>query len=265
MLQAWLFRGPVDLGRPSDISLYHLGCFQLVLPSSRAIPLAAVVLSSLQQAQQQQHIGEVLEAFREAGAVLEIRAPKCKQSESKRKLLGGHSIDWLDLRETILDPTLAVLCPTRTLAFCMLTSWWARGAISARLLGVRRFGSTAKAASKRHQQPDYQAHLPPGAAKVPTAGDVHSYIPSLYLLQKQQQPSSSGTEDDSAASDAVSSGDEDAAEGSSSSSAATVSQAEAWLAHTKPRAGAGARQLLKLWQLSGYYQRHSLQVGERHT
>lgn len=38
-------------------------------------------------------------------------------------------------------------------------------------------------------QPDYQALLPQGvaqgAAKVPTAGDIHSYIPSLYLLQKQ--------------------------------------------------------------------------------
>ena len=79
MLQAWLFRGAVDLGRPSDISLYHIDCFQLVLPNGQKTPLAAVALNSLQQSQQQQHsMDQVLEAFRAAGAVLEICAPKCK-------------------------------------------------------------------------------------------------------------------------------------------------------------------------------------------
>jgi hypothetical protein len=31
VLPSWLFRGLIDLGRPSDISLYHISCFDLVL------------------------------------------------------------------------------------------------------------------------------------------------------------------------------------------------------------------------------------------
>ena len=98
MIQAWLFRGAVDLSRPSDICLYHLGCFQLALPiGQKAGQLAAVVLNSLQQGQQQHSIDQVLEAFRSAGAVLEIHVPKCKQNEQKRRHNGGHSIDWFDI------------------------------------------------------------------------------------------------------------------------------------------------------------------------
>lgn len=47
VLLAQLFRGAVDLGRPADISLYHLGCFKLVLPDGRSVYLAAVVRASL--------------------------------------------------------------------------------------------------------------------------------------------------------------------------------------------------------------------------
>src|SRR5690348_15827242 len=99
----------------------------------------------------------------------------------------------MDLRKPILDLALAVLCPTRAVAFCMAASWWTRGAVSARRLGVMRSNSRARAALKCHQQPDYQAALPPGTAKLPTAGDMHSYIPALYLLQAVQQGSNSST------------------------------------------------------------------------
>ncbi len=263
MIQAWLFRGLVDLGRPSDISLYHLGNFQLVLPDGSATPLAAVVLNSLQQDGHSSSMDEVLEAFRAAGAVLEIHAPKCKQSEAKRRKNGGHSIDWVDLRKPMLDPALAVLCPTRTVAFCMAASWWARGAVSARLLGVMRSNSRARAAPKRHQQPDYQASLPAGAAKVPTAGDMHSYIPALYLLQAVQQGSSSSTSDteESSANDSKGSGSDGEVEEAPNSTAATQSQY--CLSHARPRKGSNAKVLLKLRRLSGYDQRHSLQVRQQ--
>ncbi|WIA38930.1 hypothetical protein OEZ86_005083 [Tetradesmus obliquus] len=134
VLPAWLFRRCVDLGRPSDISLYHIGCFHLVLPSGHSTPLAAVVLHSLQQ--QQYSLDEVLEAFRYAGAMLCIRVPKCKQHEGKRRANGGSAVDWLDLQKPILDPALSLFCPTRTLAFCMAASWFARGAKDATQWGL---------------------------------------------------------------------------------------------------------------------------------
>jgi hypothetical protein len=277
VLPAWLFRGCVDLGRPSDISLYHIGCFHLVLPSGHSTPLAAVVLHSLQQ--QQYSLDEVLEAFRDAGAMLCIRVPKCKQHEGKRRANGGSAVDWLDLQKPILDPALSLFCPTRTLAFCMAASWFARGAVSARLLGVRRFG-TAKAAAKRYQQSDLQQVQGANHWKVPTAGDIQSMMPSLYLLQRgqQQQQQKAGSSSDSASSSSDSSdggsgsdssgaGDEGRSSRSGSASPASggASQPEFWLSHNKPRKpkqGPTARIVLQLRLLSGYDQRHSLQVGQ---
>ena len=263
MIQAWLFRGAVDLSRPSDVCLYHLGCFQLALPSGQKTHLAAVVLNSLQQGQQQHSIDQVLEAFRAAGAVLEIHVPKCKQSEQKRRQNGGHNIDWFDISKPLLHPSLGLLCPTRTLAFCMAASWWARGVISARLLGVRRFGST-KAAPKRHQQPDFQGEAQQDAYKVPTAGDLH--IPDLYLLHRQaeQHPSSSMDGDQSSEAGTCSEGDHD--EPDNSRTAGSKPQPEHWLSHTKPNKAAKAKvlliqQLQKLRRLSGYDLRHSRQAG----
>ena len=49
VLLSQLFRGAVDFGRPADIALYHIGCFQLRFPDGGSIPLAAVVLHGLQQ------------------------------------------------------------------------------------------------------------------------------------------------------------------------------------------------------------------------
>jgi len=265
VIQAWLFRGATDLSRPSDICLYHLGCFQLSLPSGQKTPLAAVVLNRLQQCQQQHSIDQVLEAFRAAGAVLEIHVPKCKQSEQKRRHNGGHSIDWFDISKPLLHPSLGLLCPTRTLAFCMAASWWARGVISAHLLGVRRFGST-KAAPKRHQQPDFQGQAQQDAYKVPTAGDIHSYTPSLYLLHRQveQQSASSMDGDESSEAGSCSEGDDDMPDDrNSNGTAASKPQPEHWLSHTKPSKGAKANVLLKLRQLSGYDLRHSLQASFR--
>jgi len=108
-----LFRGAVNLGRPADSSLYHLGCFKLVLPDGRWWYMAAVVLNSLQQ--QQNSLDEMLEAFRQAGAVLQISVPKCKQCHRKRSKNGDQVIDWLPLRKHLLPPELSLLCPTRTL------------------------------------------------------------------------------------------------------------------------------------------------------
>jgi hypothetical protein len=256
-----------------------------VLPSGHSTPLAAVVLHSLQQ--QQYSIDEVLEASREAGAVLCIRVPKCKQHEGKRKGNGGSAVDWLDLQKPILVPELSLFCPARTLAFCMSASWYARGAVSARLLGVRRFG-TAKAAPKRYQQADFQ-YVPPGSNcwKVPTAGDIQSMLPPLYLLQQRQQ--TAGSSSDSECSSSCSS---DGGSGSDSSGVADdisrvcsregggggaragtsisgASQPDFWLSHTKPRKARNAKQqghaariVLTLRLLSGYDQRHSLQVRQ---
>lgn len=123
VLLSQLFRGAVDFGRPADIALYHLGCFQLRFPDGRSIPLAAVVLHGLQQQRPQLGIDALLETFRAAGAVLVISAPKCKQCSMKRGRNGGKRVDWVPLRKHLLPPELAVLCPTRTLAFCMAAMW----------------------------------------------------------------------------------------------------------------------------------------------
>jgi uncharacterized membrane protein YgcG len=256
VLPAWLFRGLIDLGRPSDISLYHIGCFHLVVPNSHSTPLAAVVLRSLQQQQY-----SLDETFREAGAMLCIRVPKCKQHEGKRKANGSSAVDWLDLQKPILNPALSLFRPTRTLAFCMAASWFAREAVTARLLGVRRFG-TAKAAAKRYQQSDFQQVQGANNWKVPTAGDIHSMTPSLYLLQ-QKAGSSSDSESSSSDNSDGGSGSDSSGAGSSGDGAGTgEAQARSWLCHTKPRQGSTARITLKLRLLSGYDQRHSLQVRQ---
>jgi hypothetical protein len=222
VLLAQLFRGAVDLGRPADICLYHLGCFKLVLPDSRSVYLATVVLHSLQQQQQQQHsLDEVLEAFRQAGAVLHISVPKCKQCSRKRSKNGDQCVAWLPLRKHLLPPQLGLLCPARTLAFCMAATWWCKGAVTARLLTVRKAGSTGRAAPKRRAQADFQGVVPAGAWKVPSSRDLASYAPSLYLLQHSQasaaadSSSSSGSEN-SDSEPASSAEDDEAAAGGSS-------------------------------------------------
>jgi hypothetical protein len=252
VLLAQLFRGAVDLGRPADISLYHLGCFKLVLPDGRWWYLASVVLSSLQQEQQQHSLDEVLEAFRQAGAVLHVSVPKCKQCHRKRSKNGGQVIDWLPLRKHLLPPELALLCPTRTLAFCMAATWWAKGAVTARQLTLRKAGSTGKAAPKRHAQADFQGQVPAGSWKVPSSRELSSYAPSLYLLQ-QQKP---GAEDSS-----TSSGSDSSEDPEDSDSPAGSSTAQYWLAHTKPRKGSSAKVLLPLRALTGSDLRDSQQVG----
>jgi hypothetical protein len=154
--------------------------------------------------------------------------------------------------------------------------------VSRRLLGVRRFG-TSKAAAKRYQQSDFQ-HVQPGANcwKVPTAGDIQSMLPTLHLLQQKQRTAGSSSDSASSSSDADSESDSSGAadesrsnrggsrEGSSGSalsgtSSGGASQPEFWLSHTKPRKtkqGPAARIVLKLRLLSGYDQRHSLQVRQ---
>lgn len=246
-------RGVVDLGRPADASLYHLACFKLVLPDSRWVYLASVVLNSLQQEQgQQQHsLDEVLESFRQAGAVLQISVPKCKQCHRKRSKNGGQVIDWLPLRKHLLPPELSLLCPTRTLAFCMAAMWWAKGAVTARLLTLRKSSSTGKAAPKRHAQADFQGDVPAGAWKVPSSRDLASFAPALYLLQQRtadaaEDSSSSGSEGSD--SEPASGEDEEAGVSGTSSSS---SLARHWLAHTKPRKGSPAQVLLRLRALSG--------------
>jgi hypothetical protein len=171
----------------------------------------------------------------------------------------------------------------------MSASWYARGAVSARLLGVRRFG-TAKAAPKRYQQADFQ-YVPAGSNcwKVPTAGDIQSMLPPLYLLQHKQQMAgsssdraNSSSESSDADSESDSSGAADASRSSrggsregrggsarAGTSISGASQQEFWLSHTKPRKarnakqqGPAARIVLTLRLLSGYDQRHSLQVRQ---
>jgi len=97
------------------------------LPDGRSIPLAAVALHGLQQQRPQLSIDQLLETFREAGAVLIVSAPKCKQCTRKRGRNGGQCVDWVPLRKHLLPPELAVLCPTRILVFCMAASWWSKG------------------------------------------------------------------------------------------------------------------------------------------
>jgi len=251
----------VDHGRPSDIALYHLGCFQLVLPgSSSSIPLAAVVLHSLQQQQPQHSMDAILEAFRAAGAVLHVKAPKCKQNDHKRSRNGNQCLDWVPLRKHIMPVELALLCPTRTLCFCMAAMWWCNGAVAARLLTQRTAGSSGKAAPKRHQQADIQAQSV-GCWKAPTSQDLHSSMPTLYLLQKQQQAAADGF-DNSSGSDSNSSETETAPANSNSSSSSS-SLPDFGLSHQKPRKGAAAaasKVVLELRPLVGYDLRHSQQV-----
>jgi len=263
VLLAQLFRGAVDLGRPADASLYHLGCFQLVLPDGRWVYLAAVVLNSLQQ-QQQHSLDEMLEAFRQAGAVLQIRVPKCKQCSRKRSKNGDQVVDWLPLRKHILPPELSLLCPTRTLAFCMAAMWWAKGAVTARLLTLRKAGTTGRAAPKRRAQRDFQGDVPAGSWRVPSSRDLASFAPALYLLQ--HRPAGAAEDDSSSDSDGSdseqASGDEEeaAASGSSTEGSSGNSSARHWLAHTKPRKGSSAQVLLRLRALSGSDLRDSQQV-----
>ncbi|WIA19267.1 hypothetical protein OEZ85_003902 [Tetradesmus obliquus] len=170
--------------RPSDITLYHLGCFKLAAPDHSSTHLASLALAGLQQ-DAVHHIDDMLEAFRGAGAVLLISAPKCKQSERKRGRGGGQQqhVDWLSVRKHLLQPQLALWDPARLVVLCLMASWFSRGSIAARVLLSRRFRS-AKAAPKRQQQPDFQAEATVGCWKVPTAGDLHGTVPTLYLVQQ---------------------------------------------------------------------------------
>lgn len=107
--------------------------------------------------------------------MLLISAPKCKQSERKRGRGGAQQqhVDWLSVRKHLLQPQLALWDPARLVVLCLMASWFSRGSIAARLLLSRRFKSS-RAAPKRQQQPDFQAHVPAGCWKVPTAGAWHS-------------------------------------------------------------------------------------------
>uniref|UniRef100_A0A383VH72 Uncharacterized protein n=1 Tax=Tetradesmus obliquus TaxID=3088 RepID=A0A383VH72_TETOB len=100
--------------RPSNITLYHLGCFKLAAPDHSSTHLASLALAGLQQ-DAVHHIDDMLEAFRGAGAVLLISAPKCKQSERKRGRGGGQQqhVDWLSVRKHLLQPQLALWDPAR--------------------------------------------------------------------------------------------------------------------------------------------------------
>jgi hypothetical protein len=184
----------------------------------------------------------VLEAFRTAGAVLCIRVPKCKQHEVKRNSNGGSAVDWLDLQKPILHPALSLFCPTRTLAFCMAASWFARGAVSGRLLGVRHF-KTAKAAPKRYQQHDFQ-HVQQASNcwKVPTAGDIQSMLPTRYLLHQKQQMA--GSSSDSASSSSESSDADSESDSSGAADESRSSRGGSW----ECRVAAGKVAVAVHWQ-----------------
>jgi len=68
----------------------------------------------------------------------------------------------------------------------MAAMWWAKGAVSARLLTLHWFNSAGKAAPKPHAQADFQGQVPAACWKVLTSRDVSSDTPSLYLLQQRQ-------------------------------------------------------------------------------
>jgi hypothetical protein len=119
--------------RPSDISLYHLGCFKLQAPDRSSTHLASLALAALQP-DAAHSADEMLEAFRAAGAVLLIKAPKCKQSERKRGRGGAaqlQRIEWLAVRKHMLPPELAIWDPARLVTLCLMASWYCRGSLGA--------------------------------------------------------------------------------------------------------------------------------------
>jgi hypothetical protein len=140
----------------------------------------------------------------------------------------------------------------------MAAMWWSKGAVTARLLTLRRANSSGKAAPKRHEQQDFQAAAPAGSWKVPSSRDLASYTPSLYVLQKGPAGGSDSSSSDSG--DGTDDEQQAAVSGPSSSSSGT---AQYWLAHTKPRKGASASAVLKLRALTGSDARDSQQVGAR--
>jgi hypothetical protein len=125
--------------RPSDISMYHLGCFKLQAPDHSSTHLASVALAALQP--DADHVSctvhsanEMLEAYRAAGAVLLIRAPKCKQSERKRsrgRAAPLQRIEWLAVRKRLLPPELALWDP---IDIIQTASWMHYGAAHQALL-----------------------------------------------------------------------------------------------------------------------------------
>ncbi|WIA30213.1 hypothetical protein OEZ86_000305 [Tetradesmus obliquus] len=258
--------------RPSDITLYHLGCFKLAAPDHSSTHLASLALAGLQQ-DAVHHIDDMLEAFRGAGAVLLISAPKCKQSERKRSRGGGQQqhVDWLSVRKHLLQPQLALWDPARLVVLCLMASWFSRGSIAARLLLSRRFRS-ATAAPKRQQQPDFQAEATVGCWKVPTAGDLHGTAPTLYLVQQSSSraggsvSSSSDDEVDAAAvadaraaagtSVSTGTGVQEGASAPASGGTAAVSDSQGLvLVHRKPKGSS----VVELKALTGYDVRHSVQ------
>jgi hypothetical protein len=264
--------------RPSDISLYHLGCFKLQAPDHSSTNPAALALAALQP-DAAHSADEMLEAFRAAGAVLLIKAPKCKQSERKRgrgRAAPLQRIEWLSVRKHLLPPQLAMWDPARLVVLCLMASWFSRGSIGSRLLLNRRFGSS-KAGPKRQQQPDFQSDVSAGCWKVVTAGDLHGSTPTLYLIIISSSGSASKCSAD-AGSGSGSEGDDEGDAGAklsssladegSSGDAAAATAAEAAeqqqcegdvlrLVHRKPRGGKGV--LLQLKPLTGYDVRHSVQ------
>jgi hypothetical protein len=174
----------------------------------------------------------------------------------------------------MLPPELAMWYPARLVMLCLMTSWFCRGSIGARLLLSRRFGSS-KAGPKQQQQPDFQADVSAGCWKVVTAGDLRGSTPTMYLVS-----SSSGSSNNRSAADAEgassSDGDADDASGTklsrspagdlkqgSSGNSAEAGQVQQGdnevltLVHRKPRGSKGV--LLQLKPLTGYDVRHSVQ------
>jgi hypothetical protein len=266
--------------RPSDISLYHLGCFKLQAPDHSSTNLAALALAALQH-DAAHTADEMLEAFRAVGAVLLIKAPKCKQSERKRgrgRAAPLQRIDWLSVRKHRLPPQLSMWDPARLVVLCLMASWFSRGSIGARLLLNMRFGSS-KAGPKRQQQPDFQADVSAGCWKVVTAGDLHGSTPTLYLISSSSSSSASKCSADAGSgSGSGSEGDDEddagaklssslADEGSNGNAAAATAAEAAEqqqcegdvlrLVHRKPRGGKDV--LLQLKPLTGYDVRHSVQ------
>lgn len=153
---------------------------------------------------------------------------------------------WLTLRKPLLPQELAVLDEPRTLAFCMAASWFAKGAVTARLLSCPNI--TVNAAEKRKQQPDFRAS---SSWRAPSAKSVHSSTPSVYLLQKGMADSGCGSDGSGSSSDGSGSGTDGEATAPASSG-----HEDAFLAQQQAMHG-----LFQLRQLTGADLRDTLQVG----
>ncbi|WIA40816.1 hypothetical protein OEZ86_004494 [Tetradesmus obliquus] len=147
--------------RPSDISLYHLGCFKLQAPDHSSTNLAALALAALQP-DAAHSADQMLEAFRAAGAVLLIKAPKCKQSYDVR-----HSVQ-----------KCAVQCGVRLAVSAQLASHSTEEALkyaaNSCYEAVASTGTPIKLASPEWREGQLPPELQPGSsiAGVPLDVDI---------------------------------------------------------------------------------------------